>query len=145
VRRLRIQHLTEYRFGEPTTLLEHRMLLRPREDHSVRIVSSTLSIDPVPTIRWQRDTLDNSVALVTFQGTASVLRIESVVVIDHFEVAPLDFIVETPAVNHPFQYAPKDALLLQAFVEPSWPADAPAIDGWLGELGLLGGTIETFT
>ena len=141
---IRIDHLTEYRFFEPVTLLEHRMLLRPREGHSVRVASSELSIEPAATLRWQRDPLDNSVALAAFRDRGTFLRIASRVVIEHFEETPFDFIVEAAAVTYPFSYAPKDALLLGPFMQPSWPTDAPVLDRWLAGLGFSGQSIETF-
>ena len=81
MRSLQIAHLTEYHFGSQVTLLPHRMLLRPRESHGLRIASSVLEISPTPAIRWQRDVLDNSVAVATFAAPASSLRVASQVVI----------------------------------------------------------------
>lgn len=46
MRRLNINHVTEYLFAAPVALLPHRLLLRPRESHNVRIESSTLEIFP---------------------------------------------------------------------------------------------------
>lgn len=36
MQRLNVSHVTEYQFAEPVSL-PHRLLLRPREDHNVRI------------------------------------------------------------------------------------------------------------
>jgi hypothetical protein len=77
MRVLRIEHLTEYRFGQPVTLLPHRLLIRPRESHGVRITSSALDIQPAHDVRWLRDVLDNSIALVTFRESADYLRVGS--------------------------------------------------------------------
>jgi transglutaminase-like putative cysteine protease len=77
MRRLRIQHVTEYRFPSPVTLNQHRLLLRPREGHDVHIESSRLEISPTYRIQWYRDVFDNSLALVDFQQTTNFLRIVS--------------------------------------------------------------------
>ena len=66
MQRLRISHLTEYRYADWVTFGPHRLRLRPREGHDVRIESSRLDIAPAYDIRWHRDIFDNSVALVTF-------------------------------------------------------------------------------
>ncbi|MDD9943666.1 MAG: transglutaminase family protein [Myxococcales bacterium] len=144
MKRLQIDHLTEYHFAASSTLMPHRLMLRPREDHSVRIASSALSIEPTATLRWQRDPLDNSVAIATFAAPGDVLRIASRVVIEHFEETPLDFIVEAPAVSYPFQYGTKDACLLQPFLQPCWPGDGSQLDAWLARDVLSGSPIETF-
>jgi len=144
MRRLRIEHVTEYRFVEPTTLLEHRLRLRPREDHGVRIASFSLEIDPQATIRWQRDTLDNSVAIATFRTPATRLRIVSTAVIEHYDEAPLDFVVDERAVTHPFHYDPDEADLLAPFLVPSWPDDEASVRAWLSKVGGDETPVETF-
>jgi len=144
MRRLRIDHLTEYRFGAPVTLGTHRLMLRPRESHSVRIASSELDITPAPRIRWQRDVLDNSVALADFDDPRDCLRIESRVLIEHYEEAPLDFLVEGYAVVHPFPHPPPDELVLSPFRAPTWPADQPAVRAWLQSLEIGTSPTETF-
>jgi Bacterial transglutaminase-like N-terminal region len=80
MRRLNISHITEYLFSNPVELLPHRLLLRPRESHNVRIESSALEIFPGHTLQWKRDVLDNSVALVGFSESSDRLRIASNVV-----------------------------------------------------------------
>ena len=59
MRRLDIGHVTEYQFSSPVSLQPHRLLLRPRESHNVRIESSILEILPAHTLQWKRDVLDN--------------------------------------------------------------------------------------
>jgi len=144
MKRLRIDHVTEYRFVGVATLLRHRLMLRPRESHAVRIASSELEIQPSATLRWQRDALDNSVALATFGAPTSRLRIASSIVIEHYEDAPLDFLVDDHAVMHPFSYAVHDARLLTAFLTPGWPDDGASVRDWLAQLGLQAGSLETF-
>ena len=144
MRRLQIDHRTEYRFSAPVTLGLHRMMLRPRESHSVRISSSSLEITPKPSIRWRRDMLDNSVALVSFKERSNRLRIDSSSVIEHFEEAPLDFVVDDYAVQHPFAYLVDEDLVLAPFRASTWPKDVVAIRSWLASLGLGKGRMETF-
>ena len=144
MKRFRIDHVTEYRFHAPTRLLEHRLRMRPREDHGLRIASSTLAISPEPTIRWQRDVLGNSVAIARFRDPATTLHIASTVDIEHYEEAPLDFIVEPRALTHPFSYDDREAPLLQTFQTPSYPNDAATLDRWLALRGMRETPMETF-
>src|SRR5262245_28862860 len=104
MQRLRITHLTEYRFSDPVTLHPHRLLVRPREGHDVHIETSRLDIAPGHTVKWHRDVFDNSVAMVSFLEPAACLSITSEVVLQHYEEAPLDFVVEDYAVDYPFVY-----------------------------------------
>jgi transglutaminase-like putative cysteine protease len=144
LRRLNIAHLTEYGFSTAVSLQPHRLLLRPRESHILRIESSTLEIAPAHSIRWHRDVLDNSVAVVSFSEPSQWLRIESGVVIEVYADAPLDFLVEDSAVTYPFDYAPAEQADLAPFRQSVYFDDRPMIHGWLHGLGLLQRPIETF-
>jgi transglutaminase-like putative cysteine protease len=129
MQRLQIHHVTEYQFTAPVTLQPHRLLLRPREGHDIRIESSMLEISPAHAINWHRDVFDNSVAVVSFLEPAQQLTVASDVIIQHYEQAPLDFVVEDYAVNYPSVYS----------------ADQQALQNWLGTFGLAGGSVETYS
>lgn len=135
MQRLRITHLTEYTFSSQVTLNPHRLLLRPREGHDVRIESSRLEISPAYTIKWQRDVFDNSLAIINFQERADKLIIASEVVIQHYAPAPYDFLLEGYAVNFPFSYALSEQIDLAAFQQPVFPADQAVIYDWLQRPG----------
>lgn len=142
MQRLRITHLTEYFFAAPVTLNLHRLLLRPREGHDVRIESSKLTISPAYHIKWQRDVFDNSLALVNFQERSNKLTIASEVVIQHYSPEPYDFLLETYAVDYPFCYALGDQIDLAAFQKLIYVNNQHIINDWLYGLGLQG--MQTF-
>jgi transglutaminase-like putative cysteine protease len=144
MRHLDINHVTEYRFSQPVSLLPHRLLLRPRENHNVRIQSSGLEIFPAHTLQWKRDVLDNSVALVGFTEPSDRLRFASKVVIQHYEDNPFDFLLDDYAVDHPFAYAGEEWAELAPFLQSVYPADRPEVQRWLEGLGLQG-PMQTFT
>lgn len=143
MRRLSINHVTEYQFPATVTLLPHRLLLRPRENHNVRIESSMLEIFPAHSLQWKSDVRDNSVAVASFLAPADRLRIASSVVIQHYEDNPFDFLVDDYAVNHPFDYAMADRPDLAPFLQTVYPPDQKALQGWYDGLGLPR-PIETF-
>lgn len=144
MRVLRVEHVTEYRFGVFVTLLPHRLLIRPRESHELRVVSSTLDIAPAHEVRWSRDMLDNSVATVAFREATNVLRIASAVVVEQYDDQPLDFLMEERAVSFPFQYLERELRLLGPFRETSWPQSASSLKAWLGQLSLTHVGVQTF-
>lgn len=144
VRRLQIDHLTEYRFAAPVVLLPHRLMLRPRENHSVRITSSLLSISPGHTLRWQRDALDNSVAVASFTAESALLQIASKIQIEHYDDTPLDFVVEDYATTHPFAYTSEDTARLAPLRAMAWFQDYGVVEQYLRSLGLGTGPRETF-
>ncbi len=144
MQRLNISHVTEYRFAAPVTLLPHRLLLRPRENHNVRIESSILNIHPAHTLQWKRDVLDNSVALVSFTQATDTLRIASEVVIQHYEDNPFDFLVDDYAVTHPFAYIEAEQTELAPFLLAVYPDERNTVMQWLDALELRQ-SMQTFT
>jgi transglutaminase-like putative cysteine protease len=145
VRKLQIDHLTEYRFASPVTVLPHRLLLRPRESHVLRVESSSLAISPAHGIRWKRDAFDNSMAIATFAAPTDMLTISSRVVITHYDETPLDFLVEEHAAFYPFAYLAEESTDLAPLLPMAWPDDRPQVDRWLQSLALGSSRIETFS
>ena len=143
--RIRIHHLTEYLFSSPVTLNPHRLLVRPREGHDVRIESSRLEISPAYNIKWYRDVFDNSLALVSFLQPANRLTIASDVVIQHYEDTPLNFSLEDYAVSYPFTYKEGERIDLAAFQQPVFANDQPMVQRWLQDIGLYSGIMETLS
>ncbi len=143
MQRLGIKHITEYIFPTPVTLKQHKLLLRPREGHDVRIETSKLEITPAYNIKWQRDVFDNSLAIVNFLAATNKLVISSEVVIQHYGQAPYDFLLEDYAVNFPFKYAIGEQIELSAFQLPIFPNDQQIIQNWLQQLSLTG--MDTFS
>jgi transglutaminase-like putative cysteine protease len=142
MQRLHIKHLTEYIFPSQVTLNPHRLLLRPREGHDVRIESSKLEIKPAYQIKWQRDVFDNSLATVSFKEPTNKLSIVSEVIIQHYEPAPYDFLLEDYAINYPFTYALDEQVDLASFQQATFLQDSDMVNAWLQQLGLYG--METF-
>ena len=135
--RLRIEHVTDYRFHGPVTLNAHHLLLRPREGHDVRIESSRLEISPQYWIRWHRDVFDNSIATVDFFAPSDRLRIVSRVVIQHYEVDAPNCGAEYELGSAITPYAASDAVDLYPFQILSFPSDQAVVHEWLRGLELL--------
>lgn len=135
MQRFRIFHETAYRYSNPVVLGPHKLLVRPRDGHDVRIEASKLNITPNAIVSWHRDELDNSVALVTFdQSPTTTLTITSEVTVAHYlssrEHLPLNDHVEC----FPFDYTELEQNLLSAYLSDD-PGD-PILDQWISELAV---------
>lgn len=144
MRRLRIRHITRYRYADPVTFNAHKLLLRPREGHDIRIASSQLSITPAHTSQWHRDVNNNSVAIVEFQEMAALLEIDSDVVIEHYEEVPLQFTLEPYVKQFPFQYDASERAELIPYLQPLFPRDDLTLRNWVSEFWSPGFTRSTF-
>ncbi|MEQ1842230.1 MAG: transglutaminase family protein [Verrucomicrobiales bacterium] len=142
MQRYKILHRTYYNFSGPVRLQPHQLRLRPREGPELRIESSLLEITPLASIRWHRDAEDNAVATASFNSQTSQLAIVSAVVIQQFNVAPLDFLLADEAMTYPFAYVPEDAILLSPYLDRS-ESGGVLLNRWLGEQWKPGQRIGT--
>jgi len=134
MQRYKILHRTYYNFTAPVLLGPHELRLRPREGHELRIESTSLKITPSATLRWHRDVEDNSVVIATFSTPASQLLIESNVIIQQFNQAPLDFLLADYAINFPFAYTPEDRILLSPYLNPPEVKTNRHLSDWVASI-----------
>ena len=145
MKRYKIVHRTYYNFPNAITLQPHVLRLRPREGHELRIESSSLKITPEASLRWRRDVDDNSVAVASFSEIAGQLAIESEIVIQHFNEAPLDFLVADYATDYPFSYTPEDRIVLAPYMNISEPASSDLLAKWIKNFFRRGEAVQTYS
>jgi len=143
MQRYKIFHRTYYNFSGTVSLLPHTLLLRPRESHELRIESSILKLTPSATLRWHRDVEDNCVAIASFDSPADQLIIESEVIIQQYNDAPLDFLVAEYAANYPFAYTPDDWIVLAPYVNTAEYTVGNQLSDWVTNLW-SGESIQTY-
>jgi transglutaminase-like putative cysteine protease len=145
MQRYNIIHRTCYNFSDSVTLGEHKLRLRPREDHELRIENMRLSISPPATLLWHRDVEGNSVATASFDQPTTQLVIESEIIIQQYNEDPLDFLVADYAVAYPFAYRDEDRVLLSPYLALPAEADARPVTAWIGHFWQAGEAIQSYT
>src|SRR5690606_19145439 len=141
---IRIQHTTTYTYSESVTLLPHRLMIRPRSGHDIRIDHASLAIEPRHRVLWQRDIYGNSVAVVHFEEPAARLHIRSDVVVRHFEAEPLNFLVDEKAAMFPFYSDLDERVEMIPYQMLCFLADRNAIRGWVGRFWRRGEAVGTY-
>jgi len=116
MQRYKIIHRTYYNYSSNVTLGIHYLLLRPREDHDLRVESFTLKCNPNAIVSWHKDVEDNSVATLNFSQSTQQLLIESEVIIQQYNESPLDFLVSNYAITYPFEYQSGDKFSLSPYM-----------------------------
>jgi transglutaminase-like putative cysteine protease len=144
MRRLQIKHLTTYQYADSVNLLPHKLLLRPREGHDIRIESATLTITPTYKLQWQRDVYDNAVAQATFLEPCKQLSIDSRILIQHYDDQPLDFLVADYAVFFPFRYDAAENVDLGPYLSAIFNQDQAMVSNWLQQFWKAGQVVETY-
>ncbi|MGF6757786.1 transglutaminase family protein [Paraburkholderia sp. GAS334] len=108
--RMTVRHSSVYRYSEPVSFGEHRMMFRPRASHDLRLLTMQLVITPTPArLHWLHDVFDNSVAVATFSGKATELLFRSEVTLEHYEAPLPDYSLEPYAATWPFAYTNEEA------------------------------------
>jgi len=141
---LTIRHKTEYRYAYPVSFGEHRIMLRPRDGHDLRVVSAELEISPAPeTQRTIHDVFGNSVTIATFGERASRLIFSSTVTVEH---TPPDNTVLTPdseAYFYPFLYDSDELPDLTHYSTPQYADPEGTIAAWGRQFLSDGSTTST--
>lgn len=145
MQRLKIIHRTSYGYSANVALGPHCLLLRPREDHELRIESFALKISPSAVLHWHRDAEGNSVAIADFTSLTNQLVVESEVVIQHYNEFPLDFLVSDYAIHHPFAYLPDDKFLLWPYRALPDSGTVEVLKSWIGRFWNPSEPIQTYT
>ena len=85
---LHVRHTTTYRYSRPVRLGDHRLMLRPRDSHDLRLISTNLNLSPSASIRWMHDVFGNSIAIASFAKPTTELQIESDLTLETFAIEP---------------------------------------------------------
>ena len=129
--RLHIEHSTSYTYAKPVTLQRHRLVLRPREGHDLRIERMHLHLAPAHRLQWIRDVFGTSIALVDWLEPADALTIVNDVVLERMSPFPTRELHAPWRVPFPPHYDPLEAAVTAVYAAPSFLEDVPAVQAWL--------------
>ena len=145
MQRIEITHTTKYSYPEPVRFLEHKLHVRPREGHDIRIEASELMISPAYTINWQRDVYGNSVAIVNFNEQNDALEIVSTVVVEHYDTGSSAPELAEDARQFPFAYNPMEQIDLVPYQTMVFAPKPPIFLDWLEAIWQPGQLIDTMS
>ncbi len=127
---LTVRHATTYRYAQPVTFGQHRLMLRPRDSHDLRLTGADLTLSPPGDIRWMHDVFGNSVALVDFPTPSAELLIVSTLDLERFALPRPTFPIAPEAQNYPFVYSANDRADLGRLLERHYPDPHEFVDNW---------------
>jgi transglutaminase-like putative cysteine protease len=129
--RLRIIHGTVYRYSEPVEFGRHRLVIRPREGHDLRVEELKLTIAPAHRVTWRRDLFGNSIAFVDFLEEADRLEIINETVVALRDSVPLRTLADFAAVPWPAIYADSERPVASGYQMPVYFDEAVELKAWL--------------
>jgi len=129
--RLTIHHKTEYRYAHPVAFGEHRIMLRPRDGHDLRVLSGDLGIEPAPmSLRWIHDVFGNSVAIANFDERSDVLSFIWRATVEHNPAEEFALTPDDPAYFYPFLYDSEEFPDLRQFITPQYSDPDGELSAW---------------
>ena len=103
---LTIRHVTTYRYRQPVSFGEHRMMLRPRDSSDQRLLEASLEISPEPkNLRFIQDAFGNHLGIARFFGQSERLQFKSTMCLEHSPVDVASLEIEEYARTVPFAYS----------------------------------------
>jgi transglutaminase-like putative cysteine protease len=146
--RIRIRHSTRYTYSAPIGLSQHRLMVRPRDSHDLRLHDATLAVTPAPAAtRWAHDVFGNSVCLLDWTEGARTEALEIVSTLDltHYPAGPeLPRATLDPDVEvFPFSYGAEEAPDLARLRERHLPDPHRRVDAWARRFLAQGGSTRT--
>jgi transglutaminase-like putative cysteine protease len=127
---LNVRHTTVYHYSRPVRLGDHRLMLRPRDSHDLRLIETNLNISPAASLRWLHDIFGNSIAIASFSEPTTELRIESNLRLETFlETLPI-FQVTSEAASYPFVYSADDRIDLGRMLDRHNPDPLDRLETW---------------
>src|ERR1700674_98104 len=127
---LNVRHTTVYRYRRPVRLGDHRLMLRPRDSHDLRLIRTHLNFSPAASVRWIHDVFGNSIAIASFAEPAAELRIESQLQLETFVVERPRSEIAPEAASYPFIYSADDRIDLGRMLEREHPDPADRLGSW---------------
>jgi transglutaminase-like putative cysteine protease len=125
-----IVHTTVYRYSEPVTFGEHRVMFRPRDSHDLRVLATDLQVSPQATIRMIQDPHSNSVAIVQPSVASAELRIVCTFSIEHALSHNLELPLAPGAEFFPFAYTVEERFDLEHYLRPHHDDPGGRLTAW---------------
>ena len=132
--RLTILHETRYSYERPVRFAPHRLLVRPRDSHAIRVTEASLSFSPHGRTHWTFDAMGNSVCWLAVEGESDRLTIVSELVIERFPAPLSPLRVDDPQTVTPIVYDTADRPVLAPFIEPITQDPEGRLVKWLKEM-----------
>lgn len=127
---LQVLHSTIYRYRRPVGIGVHRLMLRPRDSHDLRLISAELNCSPAATLTWSHDVFGSSVAHATFAEAGNTLTIISRIVVEQYAPAWPAFAIAAFALRYPFAYSIDERTDLGALLVPQYPDPEGRLMAW---------------
>jgi transglutaminase-like putative cysteine protease len=128
---LHIIHDTTYFYKKAVRFGPHRLVIRPREGHDVRIEEIRVQIEPEFDLEWSRDLFGNCVATAHILSPAERLRIHSEVLLDQTAPFPQRSAQRKTRTEFPVHFSEIESAIATAYLATTHPIDVAKVKEWV--------------
>jgi transglutaminase-like putative cysteine protease len=128
---LHIVHDTTYFYKKAVRFGPHRLVIRPREGHDVRIEEIRVEIEPAFELEWSRDLFGNCVATAHLLSPAERLRIRSEVLLHQTPPFPQRSAQRETLTGFPVRFSEIEAAVATAYLATTHPTDVAKVKEWV--------------
>jgi transglutaminase-like putative cysteine protease len=128
--KLRVEHSTTYVYARPVALQAHQLMLFPRADHDLHVVTTSLCCTPEAQISWTQDVFGNVVATAVFSELTVELSIKTEIIVEQSAPAWPVFQIAPGAHSFPFDYSEADIIDLGGLLVPQHPDPQAELSSW---------------
>jgi len=118
-------------------------MMRPRENHGIRLENSSFKISVPNQLRWIRDLHENNIGFVDFTEPAAELVIDCEFALDVCEENPFNFVILSEAAEYPFSYEHELSSELFHLSRNIYARDVNRIRDWLAPFWHPGKRVDT--
>lgn len=133
VSRLKIEHITRYRYTAPVSFGLHRLVLRPREGHRTTVVSHKLRLQPRALLTWMTDVFGNHIAFAEFLEHSDEMTVINEVVMDLLDPESDEgaaSVSRPSTVTLPVSYLQSEKAVVEAYGVPVYPDELEQVRQW---------------
>lgn len=117
--KLAVRYVADYEYAEKASFSPHLARLFPRPDLALVIERSAFHTDEQATVQYRQDLFDNLVANCFYPEKLELLPFRLELDLEIREKNPFEFLLDSHAIDLPFQYKPQEAQVLAPFLIPS--------------------------
>ena len=128
---LRIIHRTHYQYAQPVSFQTHRLVIRPREGHDLRVEGLELAITPAADLVWTRDIFGNSVAHAHFREPGAELKFDVDVVVRRFFDPSMPPLADQSPSPFPLEYDTLEHGIVVGYLTPVYGEETAAVKEWI--------------
>lgn len=128
--KLRIEHITTYRYACPVALQPHRLMLFARGDQNLDVLASSLAFSAEAQLDWTQDVFGNIVATAAFPEPTAELSIRMNMTVEQAAPPWPVFKIAPGAHSYPFDYSEAERVDLGGLLRPQQAEAAGTLAQW---------------